>query len=198
MPSGYTAEILDGKVTTGKEFAEKCARAFMFNMRDVAWEAPLRMPERYDSYYGETLGERLAELEAWDNSSEEEKYAKWSEYAETQEKNAAESRRKAEENRRMLMKVRDEVVLIRVPETHRNFREFMLDQIDETIKFDATYREEYNRVVPYVEWVESQRGYILRAIQIATDGLADAEERYQKGREWVSKLAELYGLEIED
>jgi hypothetical protein len=36
MPTGYTAEILDGKVTTFREFAQKCMRAFesTIHMRD--------------------------------------------------------------------------------------------------------------------------------------------------------------------
>ena len=41
MPTGYTAEILNGEIKTFPEFAKKCARAFgaMIHMRDDSLDA---------------------------------------------------------------------------------------------------------------------------------------------------------------
>lgn len=198
MPTGYTAEILDGKVTTATEFAAKCARAFMVNMRDEPWDSSLVMPKRYDSYYAEELPARLAELAEWDNSTEEEKYARWSEYAVKQSEAAEEAKQRAEENYQKLQAVLVEVRRIKVPESHFEFRNFMIDQINQTIDFDGTFNEKYYQVQDYVSWVEEHRGHVLRSIRIASEGLEKSEQNYQKGREWVSTLANLYDLEIVD
>lgn len=47
MPTGYTASVMDGKITDFRQFAMQCARAFgaLINMRDDAWDAPI--PEQF-------------------------------------------------------------------------------------------------------------------------------------------------------
>ena len=43
MPTGYTADIQDGKITTLREYALSCARAFgaLIMMRDDPHDAPI-------------------------------------------------------------------------------------------------------------------------------------------------------------
>lgn len=62
MPTGYTASVMDGKVTEFKQFAMQCARAFgaLVTMRDDSMEAPV--PEAFTpSQYS---ADRLAEAKA--------------------------------------------------------------------------------------------------------------------------------------
>jgi hypothetical protein len=198
MPTGYTAHIIDGDITNAQEFAKVCAHAFMFNMRDAAPGESLRFPERNDSYYAEELPNRLAELAAWDGLDEEGRYAKWSDYAIAMEKSCADAKAEAEKNRRALETVLAEVKRIDVPETHANFKKFMIEQITETMKFDGTFNEKYYHVQPYEEWVDARRGYILRNIEYATKHMQEAEQRHQESRKWISTLANIYGLEVEE
>jgi hypothetical protein len=196
MPTGYTQDVINGKVTTAQEFAKECARAFMWNMRDTDRAAELRMPERNDSYYAEDLPRATDELIMWDHSSEEQKYAQWSEYAEEIEKRAVEHRAEAAANRERLTKLLAEVESIGVPETHAEFKKFMVDQLTETIRYDGTFREDYYKIVPYERWAESRRSELLKAIHRAADGLREAQERHEKSVAWVTTLAKTYGLTI--
>lgn len=48
MPTGYTADVMNGKITTLREFALMCARGMgaCIMMRDDPWDAPI--PERFE------------------------------------------------------------------------------------------------------------------------------------------------------
>lgn len=196
MPSGYTEKILDGEVTTAQEFAKVCAHAFIFSMRDEGINAPIRMPKRDDSYYAEELTKRLAELKEWDESTEEEKYAKWSEYVEAAQERRDKARADATNNYLRLRTVGLEIEKMKVPEALDKFKEFMIDQISATIQYDGTFNDKWYVVRSYETWVDSQRSDILQSIEFVTKRLHEAEERYQKGRAWVSTLAKTFDLEV--
>ena len=65
MPTGYTADVVDGKITELKDFALRCARGMgaCITMRDDPWDAPI--PENFEphlSYYGPALEKARTEL----------------------------------------------------------------------------------------------------------------------------------------
>ncbi len=65
MPTGYTAPVGDGKITTLRQFALLCARGMgaCINMRDEPLDAPI--PERFEpqtKYYDERLAAARAAL----------------------------------------------------------------------------------------------------------------------------------------
>jgi hypothetical protein len=72
MPTGYTAAVVDGKVTEFKDFAMSCARAFgaLITMRDDPSDAPI--PDKIEprSYYQDRIAEhqkRLGDVLAMNN-----------------------------------------------------------------------------------------------------------------------------------
>jgi len=75
MPTGYTAAVGDGKITTLREFALTCARGMgaCIMMRDEPWDAPI--PERFEpqtKYHDDRLAEAKAVLETLPKLSEVE------------------------------------------------------------------------------------------------------------------------------
>lgn len=48
MPTGYTADLHDGKDVTFDQFVKQCARGMgaLVTLRDAPWDAPL--PERFE------------------------------------------------------------------------------------------------------------------------------------------------------
>lgn len=67
MPTGYTAAVGEGKITTLRQFALQCARGMgaCIMMRDDAWDAPI--PERFEpdtSYYDKKLEAARAALKS--------------------------------------------------------------------------------------------------------------------------------------
>ena len=69
MPTGYTADVGDGKVVEFSEFVMQCARAFgaLITMRDDPHDAPIPDEFSPDAYHQKALAsaeERLREVEA--------------------------------------------------------------------------------------------------------------------------------------
>lgn len=65
MPTGYTQQIIDGKVKTPKEFLHLCLRNFgiCISMRDVPFEAQVDYTEFIKKYYQDTIGYHIKALE---------------------------------------------------------------------------------------------------------------------------------------
>jgi len=74
MPTGYTACIEDGTITTGRDFLMLCARAFgaTASMREEPLTVPIPELFEEDSYYTQRLKETKAELERCLTMSDEE------------------------------------------------------------------------------------------------------------------------------
>lgn len=75
MPTGYTADVGDGKVTTLREFALQCARGMgaCLPMRDEPWGTPI--PARFEpqtKYHDDKLAEARVVLETLPKLSEAE------------------------------------------------------------------------------------------------------------------------------
>lgn len=194
MPTGYTAPVIDGEITTAQEFAYECSKAFVWSFREGN---QLTYPV-VDDYYQKSLDESMAELAAWDALNEEGRYAKWSDAVIVMETRREEARKESEEAFKRLFKVRTEVEKIRVPETHANFKKFMIEQLNETIKYEGTFKEEYYQMPTYPEWADAQRGYILRSVEHAAKRMQEIEQNVAESRQWISTLAKLYNLEVVD
>lgn len=197
MPTAYTDKVLRGEATNAQEFAQVCAHAFVWSMRDRPIGEGIMLPPRNDDYAARRLEEVLSDLKEWDESTEEEKYVKWSDYADGLEESKRRVRTEKLENLKSLQTVLSDVERIIVPEELSNFKKFMVEQLRETIAYDGTFRPEYYKVMDYSTWAGRQRSDILQDLQFAIKDLAKSEERYQKSLQWVSILAQTYGVEVE-
>lgn len=194
MPTGHTSRILSGEITTLEEFASECAKSFVWSARDTG---EIRYPKS-DSYYKNSLAEAMKELEEWDSLDEEGRYAKWSEYATAAETRTNEAVQKAADNYERLIKVQEVLPQPRnVPEEYKNFVSFMHEQIDQTIKFDGLFNEDWNQVIPYVKWCDTKRADILRSITYRAKSLAEEEERIAKSRAWIDGLVKHFGVKVQ-
>ena len=66
MPTGYTQQIIDGKIKTPKEFLHLCLRSFgvCISMRDVPFDTPqVDYTEYIKKYYQDTMGYYTKALE---------------------------------------------------------------------------------------------------------------------------------------
>lgn len=66
MATGYTCDVSDGKITTLRDFALRCARAFgaLITMRDEPFDAPI--PEKFEphtDYHDKAIREAREQLE---------------------------------------------------------------------------------------------------------------------------------------
>lgn len=141
MPTGYTADVQDGKITTLDQFAWRCARAFgaCVEMRDDPQTA--KIPERFEpntDYHDKEIAAALAEIARLnDMKPVESDAAAKAAYRVRAQANAEYAREKAEQKLRyqaMLKKVRAWMVDKEID----GLRKFMIEQLESSIEFDCS------------------------------------------------------------
>lgn len=191
MPTGYTADVANGKITSFKEFALLCARNFgaLINMRDEPLDAPI--PEQFEPwpYYFEQLEATKQQLAHIEQATDEEcEVAANNAYQDRVEANErCDASFDAENDRYEAMRLQVESW---EPPTddHRNLKKFMLEQL-------ATSRNSKSNYPPPAK--KSGADYRREKIEQLKARIvtyekewADEVERTKKRNEWVRQLRE--------
>lgn len=193
VPTGYTAAIADG--ISFKEYALSCARAFgaLIAMRDAPADAEIPEEFKSSTYHLEMLQEtksRLCELEAMSIIQATEAVNKSYNEAEKQRKKCI------DECNDLLIKYQlmlDQAKKYVAPsEDHVRFREFMIEQITESIKFDCStkYYEEPTKKLSVDEWLYNQIKQCEKDIEHHTKQYDEECKRVAERNEWVRLLRE--------
>lgn len=194
MPTGYTADVVDGKITTLRDFALRCARGMgaTIMMRDEPWDAPI--PETFEPHTGynqerlDAANALLAELEALTpEECEARARADFSERVAAHEKYEAE--RQAENDRvsAMLDKVRHWTT------EAEGIREFMIEQLQISL---TSYFSPAPVALSGEEWLKATRLQALRDISYHEKGIADEIHRTAMRNQWLADLRR--SLEVAD
>lgn len=149
MPTGYTAGILNGEITTFPQFAKQCMRNFgaMIHLRDepLNKEYEPRIPS---DYYNNNINLAKANLEKYNILSDCEiiEMVKLElEESKTYHLTAIETNK---HNLKILEDMLKEVNLFVPPtETHVNFKTFMASQLTCTIDFDCNGRYHIDELI---------------------------------------------------
>ncbi len=140
MPTGYTSDVHNGKVTELKDYALACARAFGANilMRDDPSGAPIREYEP-SSFYSDNLSEsaqRLNEIQGMSvEECEEEAAIEFRKAVIRQNGYLAECNEQKERYEAMLAQVRE---WQQPSPGHAEFKKFMEEQLTVSIEFDCS------------------------------------------------------------
>lgn len=190
MPTGYTCNVVDGKVTEFKDFALQCARAFgaLITMRDDSFDAPIPdeiKPETdyYDKHIAADM-KRMGVIQAMTNA--EADVAAAIEHQEALQGRATYLATKDAEAARlnaMLAKVR-----AWEPPTpdHADIKRFMIDQL--TISMPGQYTPSIPVMLDGVTW-RKQRLDDLAASVVRNKQEREKEiERSSKRTEWIKNL----------
>ena len=202
MPTGYTAGILDGKVNTFEEFATVCTRAFgaTIHMRDNPMDSPYepRTPSDYHTNSIQSKRERLEEIE----SMSDEKIVE--DFNTQLEEDLKYHQTKMEEDKRNLEKLNSMLESAKswVPPTedHQPFRNFMIEQVESTIKVDGDPSYHVNKMVGIKKQMEegiNPKEYREETIQEIKSQISYHETEYQKelvrckdSNDWMDKFFE--------
>lgn len=146
MPTGYTAYIQDGDITTGKDFLKLCLRNFgiAINMRDEPLSKPVPTQFEPDLYYKKDYEETIEVRNKYRQMTFEEAKKELIEKHKKDMESTKKSLDKyiAEDER--YMKVRDEIEKWIPPTSeHENVKKFALNQID--ISLNTDMREYCNK-----------------------------------------------------
>lgn len=140
MSTGYTVGVREGKVTKFKDFAMQCARAFdaTVEMRDYDLNKPIPEEFKPSCYHADGLKAAKAKLSRlYEYTQKESEIKAKAEYLELL-KNYEDSKRECK-----IQKARYEIMLDKVkqwvPPTadHENLKKFMIEQLEESIRFDC-------------------------------------------------------------
>lgn len=200
MPTGYTADIADGKAVTFEEFAWGCARAFgaLITMRDDPRDAEI--PGRFEpsSYHADEYEKalvKLAEVKAWSmEKARQEADATYhrahTAWVESQERQKA-------------MRARYEAILDQAmaweppsPE-HQGFKDFMVEQLTESMRFDCPEegRSWWSEPTPLgaADYRDEQIAKAQRDIEYHAEQHAAEVERTTERTLWVRALRRALG-----
>lgn len=192
MPTGYTAAVQDGKITTLQQFALQCARAFgaLIYMRDDNMDAPI--PEilpRGGEYRRERVLEDLARLAELERLSPIEAQRRcqahnlreiqaWADYCDRNGIHAA---------RYKTMIAQVEAWSPPTPD-HVHLQTFMLDQLRISLQDCRSDYITYPQRLRWPEWLEKQR--LLARGDIARYSQDDEVEqvRADSRQRWIDDL----------
>lgn len=195
MPTGYTSAVLEG--ATARQFAESCARAFIFEMRDAPSDAPLPTKVKGDyslKHHREGLQEakkRLANLKKMPIDRAASKARRDFDEA---RKHCEEGVQRDAENCFKLAKVLVEVARY-VPPTKDlgKYKAFMIEQLETTIEHDGNpdyYMDQLAKLKLQSpqKWKAQQIKYAEREVEYHTKELAKAKSRCAKDNRWLKGL----------
>ena len=194
MPTGYTSDVQNGKITKFEDFAMQCARGMgaLIMMRDLPSNAPI--PERFEpsvQYHDEKIAAaeaRLAEVRAISLPALRE--------AAQQDYTAAVASDDAWMAGRAEARKRYEAMLERVnawtpPTTeHEGFQAFMRQQLEESIDFDCPterYTPEPVKLEPEA-WAQKQIEEAAKNLAYHTKARREEIERTEARNRWLSDL----------
>ena len=189
MPTGYTAGVQDGTIVEFKDFALQCARAFgaCVMQRDEPMNVPPKL-EEYSDYYPKRIKSLREEIAVLENMTDEEKELAAVKYNKDSEKSYRDAVAKNIETRNRYIAMRDKVILWTPPTTeHAGLKKFMLEQIDESIKFD--------NYVPSMPIVQTAEEYHDSCLEVAYKSMTWQREEMKKDKEridgrnkWITDL----------
>lgn len=139
MPTGYTHGVIEGKIKTFPDFAKTCMRAFgaCIHLREESSEKKYE-PSVPSDYYSKQLAQAIKDLETAKSISDKQIVA-------TEFKKRAERKKylkkqiaKIKKQKIKLDAMLDKVVNWTPPTSeHTEFRRFMMEQLETTIKHDG-------------------------------------------------------------
>lgn len=191
MPTGYTADVADGKITTLKEYALACSRAFgaLITMRDDPYDTPIPTHFVADTaYYDEGIGEAQNEIALILLSTEAELEAKLAKRNKEVLEYREQRFRKNEDIRGNYL-----AMIAKVEEWQgapEGVKEFMLRQLVDSLEFDVSddplkYCED---VMTLEDWVADELQSLHDRIETYTKSRDEEIIRVEGRNEWLDQF----------
>lgn len=197
MPTGYTYGIIEGKIKTFPEFAKLCMRAFgaTVHMRGSDIEAKYEPQLPAEKYYDSEIEKYNQILLKANSSSDEELINERIQELKTNKEYHLTAIEKAKSASLKLIPFLEQINNWNPPTPeHEEVKNFMLEQIKETLKRDGDYSYHENAILEL-----NNTGKIIDATQIRKENIELAQknisyfikskyediERCKKANQWV-------------
>ena len=189
MPTGYTADIYEGKDVSFSDFALKCARAFgacIEQRDDDLNDKPKLIEKTKDNHHIK----KLEESKKWKKPTN----AEFDIYVKKQIAYCNEQNEKQLKLKASYQKMLDKVNAWTPPtKEHEGLKKFMINQLTESMEFDCSndyYQRELIDVqhLTYEKYVNDMRDSNRRDIEYHTEQLKKDNERVDNRNAWISAL----------
>lgn len=193
MPTGYTAAVQDGTITTLHDFAMCCARNFgaLVHMRDEPTGAPIPeviKPSTYHDRNVAILTRQLNRLQAMSPSEAQRECQ--------QAYSQAMARWKCLCDERAMHRVRYQAMLEQVhawkvpTADHLSIKAFMAKQLTESLDWDCSpdYCQKMPRIMRWSDWLALQIEETKADLLYAANGQHQEVERAASRTEWLQAL----------
>jgi hypothetical protein len=202
MPTGYTAGIIDGEITTFEQFATQCTRAFgaTIHMRDNPLDSPYE-PRTPSEYYVNSLQSQREKLEETKTMTDEAIVRDFENLLNDSLKYHERELEKTKVNLGRLNSIMESAKSWVPPtEDHEGVRDYMIDQLEITIKADGDPSYHVNKIVQAKKELEEgidPKVYREEKIKESEDRIAYYEgevqkelERCKQSNDWMDKFLE--------
>lgn len=200
MPTGYTADVADGKITDFRTYALQCARAFgacvMLRDEPLSDEIPEFQPS---DHYEKSLADAQKQFAEFNAMTLPEKRALF-------EKKTAESIEQAKEgiarNQQQLDRYNamlKEAKAFKAPTSdHAEYAKFLVTQLEESIRFDCGsdfWQKQLDERLDFDEWCDARFASMVRDMAYYRKQLKQEIERTNSRNKWVADLKKSLGIE---
>lgn len=194
MPTGYTAGVQDGSITSFPEYAMRCARAFgaLVLMRDDPLDAPI--PESFPPSDYAIQSVQTTEIELGRllllSSDEADTGAREAHEASVRHRDEYRAKRKRERERYEAMLAM--VKAWKPPSAdHEGLAKFMVEQLTQSIDFDCgDYEPTVEPLLSGTDWQAQQIAQVSQRLERARQSLHEEENRARGRTKWLRELRE--------
>ena len=194
MPTGYTQNIEKDDFTF-EDFALGCAKAFgaCISMRDLPSSTPIPDEFKVEPYYQDKILETQKQIERYLNFKYEDWFELWDKDFEQKESRRIDSLNKNIKLLDNYNKMLDKVKVWKAPsKEHLGLKEFMINQIEESIDFDCDV-DYYNKPTAKVSidvFKSETMAKLYKDLEYYTKNNEEDIKRVSQRSLWVKQLRE--------
>ncbi len=191
MPSGYTYDIEKDPKFTARDFALTCARAFgaFIHQRDEPLTERPKAPEM-DTYAAKNLESALKAKEVWFTTSMEDKRGQWQRCMQSRQDEYEARLGEFKVMSKRYADMRAKVDAWQVPVELANLKRFMLEQIDESVRWSFSKEPRAPEQETFEEWLAPQEGWLDKDIENARVRVRLAQEQHDERVAYAKALYE--------
>lgn len=198
MPTGYTAFIEDGKITTGNDFILLCSRAFgaLVEMRDEQLDAPIPDSFKPSDYHKKQIEIYERDLKRFESMTEEEAQAEIDAAHEEENRSMLAGLEHAKQKNATYEKVLAEVRKWEPPTPeHNGVKDYAIEQIEMCMDSDYSFYEKRigRPKMPAREWLDFKIERMKENIDYHKKEWMKEKARCESRNLWIRQLKESLG-----
>lgn len=184
MPTGYTAYIEDGNITTGKEFLKLCLREFgiAVDMRDEPLSVPVPAHFEPDEWYKNHYMNMVKKLKENESLTFEEVKLRRQREHDKEVKSARRAIAQMTEVNERYKQIRKQIEAWTPPtEDYNGIKQFAIDQIEKSMNTEDHFNY-YQKIIdePFDDSDEAVREYMVRHLADLQNAAERSKRNYEK------------------